>query len=363
MNASFTATGLPELLFGRGVFDRLTQQISDFGPRVLVISDAYMRDHPSLLNDVSETLSKAELSYEHLSALSKNTQTSAQDILKNIDLSQFDCVVSIGGGRAIDVGKLVSLSLPHIAVPTTAGTGAAMNGVIFGGENAHHEMQRTSLLPTIVLADPTFTDDMERDDFAARALGVFTILLEAYISPKSSVLSDALVWSGLEAFARGFVAGLDGNELARSDVFYASLMAGAGSGQAGFGLTHRLSCVIEQRSELSYAQVSATLSAEICDLQIQFLSDRLPDHAAMDKYSLVGELLAGRPFDACEESYASLVGTLRRWVARLELPKFDLTQSELSAICQEVIQHWDTQVLPVHLNEDDLLDSLLRRTS
>jgi len=362
MHGNFKATGLPELLFGRDVFDDLSEQVSLFGTKVLIISDAYMQERPSLLEGISNVLSQASLSYVHFSALSKDTQGSSKDILKKIDVDKFDCVVSIGGGRAMDVGKLVSVDLPHICVPTTAGTGAAMNGVIFGGENVHQVTQAMALLPTLVLADPAFINDMERDDFAARALGVFTILLEAYVSPKSSVLSDALVWSGLEAFARGFVLGLDGNEAARDDVFYASLMAGAGSGQAGFGLAHRLACVIEQRSDLSYAKASATLSAEICDLQIQLLSDGFPDHPAMDKYSLVGELLAGRPFDACEESYASLIGTLRRWVARLELPKLGLTETELSAVCQDVITHWDTEVLPIRLHEDDLLDSLLRRT-
>jgi alcohol dehydrogenase class IV len=362
MIEGFTSTGLPQMSYGRGAFSRLDQHLLSFGPRTLMISDAYMKEHPSLFDEMSQALKNAGLSFEHLSVLSTDTQENAQEILKNIDLYQFDSVVSIGGGRAIDVAKLVSRGLPHIAVPTTAGTGAAMNGVIFGGKSAHQETRLTSLLPNVVLADPAFIDDMGRVDFATRALGVFNLLLEAYISPKSSILSDAFIWSGLESFARGFVQGLDGNPSARDDVFYASLMAGAGSGQAGFGLSHRLACVIEYKSSLSYAEASATLCAEICDLQIQLLSDILPDHSAMDKYALVGELLAGRPFDACEEAYASLIGTLRRWVARLELPKLQLSEDELLLICQDICADWDEDVLPLRISEDDLLDSLLRRT-
>ena len=50
-------------------------------------------------------------------------------------------------------------------------------------------------------------------------------------------------------------------------------------------------------SDLTYAQACSTLCAEICDFQIQLLSDRLPDSEAMDKYAMVGELLASRPFE------------------------------------------------------------------
>lgn len=361
MNKGFGISGLPELIFERGAFLKFAEKLANFGSRVLVISDAYMKEHPNLLKNTVDSLSQEGLSFEHVSVSSKQTQQAAHDIGDQIDLTQIDCIVSIGGTRAIDVAKLISSRHPHMAVPTTAGTGAAMNGVVFGGASAHQGTQDISFLPRIVVADPAFIDDMARDDFAARALGVLSLLMEAYISPKASVLSDALVWSGLEAFARGFVPGVEGKAQGREAVFYASLMAGVGAGQAGYGLTHRLAALIERSSDLSYAQASATICAETCDLQIQVLSERLPDHAAMDKYALVGELLGARPFEACEEAYASLVGTLRRWVARLDVPKLNLSDSQLNEICSEVTHDWDESVLPVGLNRDDILESLLRR--
>ncbi len=293
----FVSNGIPELIFGRDVFQKLAQRLSPLGTRVLVVGGIYAQNHPSLIKDVIDYLTVSGLSITTVSAGGKQTEEAAIQISTDLDLTGFDCVVSIGGSRAIDVGKLLSIGLPHIAIPTTAGTGAAMNGVIFAGETAYEETQKADLVPSIVLGDPSFIDEMARDDFASRALGVLTILMEAYVSPKASILSDALVWSGLEAFARGFVSGVEGDVLGRDDVFYASLIAGVGSGQAGFGLTHQLAAAIEQKTHLSYAQASATICAEISDIQIEALSDRLPDAEAMDKYALIGELLAGRPFE------------------------------------------------------------------
>ncbi|MDV7341547.1 iron-containing alcohol dehydrogenase [Terasakiella sp. A23] len=359
----FVSNGIPELIFGRDVFQNLPQRLKPFGTRVLLVGGLYAQNHPSLIKDVTDHLMVFGHTVTSVSAGGKQTEEAAKQISADIDVSDFDCVISIGGSRAIDVGKLLSDGLPHIAIPTTAGTGAAMNGVIFGGESAYEETQKASLVPSITIGDPSFIDEMARDDFASRALGVLTLLMEAYVSPKASVLSDALIWSGLEAFARGFVAGVEGETWGRDDVFYASLIAGVGSGQAGFGLTHQLAAAIEQKTSLSYAQSSATICAEITDIQIDLLSDRLPDAEAMDKYAMIGELLAGRPFEDREEAYASLIGTLRRWVARLEMEKMEISPRDLSAICQNQLDDWDDQVLPVRLSEEEMMQALLRRSS
>jgi alcohol dehydrogenase class IV len=360
---SFQANGVPELMFGRGVSEQLAQCALNYGSRVLIVGDAFLKGHPSLLKDVSNSLSVAGISIQHVSATGKQTVEASREILGNTDLGDIDCVISMGGGRAIDVGKLVSKGLPHIAVPTTAGTGAAMNGVIFGGESAFQEANHSEQLPTLVLGDPSFIDEMDRDDFAARGIGLLMLLIEAYTAPKASVLSDALVWSGLEAFTKGFVAGVEGQVDGRDDVFFSSLMAGVGAGQAGFGLTHRLGAAIEQMTDLSYAQSCATICAEITDLQVQTLAERHPDSPAMDKYAMIGELLAERPFEDREEAYASLVGTLRRWVARLELPKIPLNSNELEKMNNEVIEGWDEDVLPARLLAEDILEALLRRSA
>lgn len=361
MVSGFVSNGIPELIFGRGVFQQMAKRVLPFGTRVLVVGGVYTDSHPSFLKEAFDYLSVSGLQVTHVSAGGKQTEEAAASIRTEIKLDEFDCVISIGGSRAIDVGKLLSVGLPHIAVPTTAGTGAAMNGVIFGGATSYEETQKTVLVPTMVFADPSFIDEMDRDDFAARALGVLTLLMEAYVSPKASVLSDALVWSGLEAFARGFVAGVEGKTDGRDNVFYASLLAGVGSGQAGFGLTHQLAAAFEQKTKLTYAQANATICAEVSDILIEALSDRLPDAEAMDKYALIGELLSSRPYEDREEAYASLVGTLRRWVARLEVPKLDLSPRDLSAVCQALLDDWDDLVLPVRLDEEEMMQALLRR--
>ncbi len=358
---SFSINAVPALTFGRGSFHELAKRASSFGTRILLVGDQYLQDHPSLLKDIINNLVTAGLIVEHVHARGKQTQEASNKIEARINLNAYDCIVSIGGGRAIDIGKLLSKQCPHIAVPTTAGTGAAMNAIIFGGDDALQETHLSILQPDMVLADPSFLDEMDRDGFAARALGVLMLLTEAYISPKASVFSDALVWSGLEAFAQGFVKGVEGDTNGRDRVFYASLIAGIASPQTGFGLTHRLAATIEQNSKLSYAQAGATICAEITDLQISYLGDFLPDHPAMDKYALIGELLAERPFEDREEAYASLIGTLRRWISRLALPKLPLKEAILRDVIQHVLKGWDNETLPIAIAEEDLLETLLRR--
>ena len=61
--------------------------------------------------------------FQHVLAGEKQSDEAADVIIERHNIENFDLVVSIGGGRAIDTGKIVAKKLPHIAVPTTARNG------------------------------------------------------------------------------------------------------------------------------------------------------------------------------------------------------------------------------------------------
>lgn len=341
MTLSLCANGVPGLIFERGAVSHLAAHCQAFGSTFLIVKD--------------KNIASSHVMFEQM-------REAGLDISFDTTESAWDGVLSVGSARAIDQAKQLSGTKPHICVPTTVGIGASMNGVIFNGTRLPQEENSTQNLPTLVIADADFIDDMDRHDFAMRAIGTLMMLTDAYISRRATVLSDALAWSGLEKFAQGFLPGVEGDAEGREQVFYASLMAGLGSGLAGFGLSHNLAAIIEQQTDLRYAQISATLSAEITDLQINQLADCLPDDPATDKYAMIGELLAARPFDVREEAYASLVGTLRRWVARLDLPKLEMSRQDLNAILKDVLDQSDRSVLAPIIQFDDLGRAIERRS-
>lgn len=181
-----------------------------------------------------------------------------------------DCVVSIGGGAAIDLGKAVAgllpaatepldhlevvgagrpleaAPVPFMAVPTTAGTGAEVTrNAVIGVPGRKVSLRDARLLPRIALVDPGLTDGMPKDVTLATGLDAITQVIEPYLSARANPLTDALC---LDAIPRGLgaIARLtqDDDADARDDMALVSLFGGLALANAGLGAVHGLAGVI-----------------------------------------------------------------------------------------------------------------------
>lgn len=100
-----------------------------------------------------------------------------------------DCIISIGGGSAIDTAKALKLFLPldgeecllnkehiyvnikHIAVPTTAGTGSEatrFSVIYYNGEK--QSLTDVSIIPDLVVLDPKFLETLPENQKTATVL-------------------------------------------------------------------------------------------------------------------------------------------------------------------------------------------------
>lgn len=269
-------------------------------------------------------------------------------------LDRYDGVISLGGGHVINEvkQKLGAEILVHVACPVNlVGAQAAMNAF----DLAQNRQQGQ---PHFVYICPDFFLELPRTEIVHSGLGVLIDLTESYCRLDADhPVVDPLIWSGLEAFVQGFVRALEGENGGRMALIHAALMAGAGIGFKGFGLTHQCAMQLRQVDQ-PYGRVKASLVAEVIDMQCRTLEERIPDHPALERFAMVGEALAGRPFDVREEAFASLIGTLRRWVSRLEVEKLAASPQQVHQAVKAVTQDagqgqsW---------RQDDLSAALLRR--
>ncbi|MCX5871094.1 MAG: iron-containing alcohol dehydrogenase [Deltaproteobacteria bacterium] len=130
-----------------------------------------------------------------------------------------DSIVSIGGGSAIDLAKVVGLvaanggqvedyfhgkkteirPVPLIAIPTTCGTGAESSpfAVIMDPLIPKKRgVENPFLMPTTVILDPESLSTLSRVMVAATGMDVFAHVLESHLSKKATVLTR-LVSRGL----------------------------------------------------------------------------------------------------------------------------------------------------------------------
>ena len=124
----------------------------------------------------------------------------------------YDGLVAIGGGSAIDLGKatlLVALNggqikdylngkkgerpfLPFTALPTTCGTGSETSPYCVITDPALRKkrgIENYNFLPKLVILDPILVESLEAYLIGATAIDALAHVIESYISKKASVIA------------------------------------------------------------------------------------------------------------------------------------------------------------------------------
>jgi len=180
-----------------------------------------------------------------------------------------DGVVALGGGSAIDVGKVVAFMagqrrplwdfedvgdwwrradadaiLPVVAVPTTAGTGSEVGraGVITQiATRTKRVIFHPRMMPGIAICDPELTVGLPPNLTAATGIDAFVHCLEAYCAPGYHPLAEGIAVEGMrlvkDHLLRAFATPTDLD--ARGHMMAAAAM-GATAFQKGLGGVHAL---------------------------------------------------------------------------------------------------------------------------
>jgi len=234
--------------------------------------------------------------------------------------------------------------VPFIAVPTTSGTGSEVtnNAVIskVGPGGFKRSLRHPAFVPDAVIVDPELMLSMPPYLTAASGMDACTQLLEAYVSPFSSPVTDALALSGLERFGRSFLDACTtgGTSCAvRGEIAYAALMSGIALANAGLGIVHGFASSIGGRYDIPHGTLCATLLAEATKLNIGRLRELDASHPVLGKFARAGTLLSGKPSESVDEGCALLVDTLESWQETLGFPRlsaFGVREGELDGIVE-----------------------------
>jgi len=173
-----------------------------------------------------------------------------------------DGVVSVGGGSSIDTAKLtlVALSnggsaienmgllrlerplLPHVAIPTTHGTGSEVTlGAVITNPELHRKffVADTHLIPNVAILDPTLVTGLPRSVTVGTGLDALTHAIEGLVTPAANLMTTATGMQSVRLIAEHLPRVVaDGNDLeARQGMLVASTLAGITLGP-GLGIAH-----------------------------------------------------------------------------------------------------------------------------
>jgi len=234
-----------------------------------------------------------------------------------------DAVVAFGGGSAIDAGKAVAAlvtnrgdprdylevigrgrklerpSLPFVAIPTTAGTGAEVTKtavVLARHERVKATLRSHHLQPTAAIIDPALAETAPE---AVRRLGGFVALahlIEGFVGRAPSPLTDALCREGLRHLcpALGGLAAGD-NKSSSSEAFcLAGLFGGLVASNTGQGVIEALTAPASGMLEAPLREVTAALLPPALEVNLRALQMRAPASPALHRLRELAVVLTGR---------------------------------------------------------------------
>ncbi len=141
----FTVNTPGTIIYGRNAFDEVGEYAKKLGTKALIISDPVM-DSLGFVNQCASSLKTKGLeSATYLGVTSEPVDTYVSKGLDILASEECDVIISVGGGSCIDTAKAIAVvatnggyigdymnlqkiaeipPIPHIAIPTTAGTGS-----------------------------------------------------------------------------------------------------------------------------------------------------------------------------------------------------------------------------------------------
>jgi alcohol dehydrogenase class IV len=196
-----------------------------------------------------------------------------------------DALVSIGGGSTIDTAKAIGALikkggrdireyigmmkirepvLPHIAIPTTAGTGSesTMYSMIVDREKGEKKLMGDfHLIPEEAILDPWMTIHLPPSITASTGMDALSHCIESILSVRHGPMTDALAVYGIRLIAHYLPKCVERGEdiEARGMQAIAANMAGTAFSNALIGCVHAMAHVLGGKHGVPHGMANAIL--------------------------------------------------------------------------------------------------------
>lgn len=262
--------------FGPGISQKVGQEVERLGCRRAVIVTTPGK--AEMAQQVGASLGSGHAGTVPLAVMHTPVSVTEQ-AMAELDRFGADCLVAIGGGSAIGLGKALALrtDLPQVVLPTTY-SGSEATAVLGQTEAGRKTtLKDPRVLPEVILYDAELVRSLPIEITVASALNAMAHAAEGLYARDGNPISTLLAVEGLRAFKSALpkVRHNPADLAARGETLYGAWLCGTVLGQVGMALHHKLCHVLGGSFGLPHAQTHAVMLPYTIGFNAVAAADRL----------------------------------------------------------------------------------------
>ncbi|HBI99787.1 iron-containing alcohol dehydrogenase [Lysinibacillus sp. FSL R7-0073] len=371
-------TFTPVSYTGWGCLNQLLPEVERFkATNILIVTDPFLKEL-GLADKVQQPLlSKGYATTIYTDIAPEPPLAIGEKLVDFTRKHQFDLVIGLGGGSALDLAKLAAVlavhdgkvadylnltgtkaleqkGLPKILIPTTSGTGSEVTNIsVLSLDTTKDVVTHDYLLADSAIVDPELTISLPPKVTAATGVDALTHAIEAYVSVNANEVTDALALQAIRLISGSIrTAVLEGeNKQARSDMSYGSYLAGLAFFNAGVAGVHALAYPLGGQFHIAHGDSNAVLLPYVMGYIRQSCEKRMKD--ILDAMGVSSAYLSQ------EEASYKCVDVLQQLVQDVNIPStlkgFNIPEEALEQLTDDATKQ--TRILarsPMLLEREDI---------
>lgn len=371
-------TFTPVSYTGWGCLNQLLLEVERFkATNILIVTDPFLKEL-GLTDKVQQPLLSKGYATTIYTEIAPEPPLAIGEKLVNFTRKhQFDLVIGLGGGSALDLAKLAAVlavhdgkvadylnltgtkaleqkGLPKILIPTTSGTGSEVTNIsVLSLDTTKDVVTHDYLLADSAIVDPELTISLPPKVTAATGVDALTHAIEAYVSVNANEVTDALALQAIRLISGSIrTAVLEGeNKQARSDMSYGSYLAGLAFFNAGVAGVHALAYPLGGQFHIAHGDSNAVLLPYVMGYIRQSCEKRMKD--ILDAMGVSSAYLSQ------EEASYKCVDALQQLVQDVNIPStlkgFNIPEEALEQLTDDATKQ--TRILarsPMLLEREDI---------
>ena len=274
MSISFDHSTLPQrIIFRSGAAVESTVSASSGlgAERILLIADPFAEELARALTEQLPVVARIDEVPQHVPV---SNALAAVDLVRS---ERIDAVISVGGGSATGLAKIVArdTGVPIVAVPTTFAGSEATN--VWGLTDAGRKITGVddAVLPRVVVYDAQLMATMPAALAMSSALNAVAHAIDGFWAPRADPINRALGTEGLRALFPGIRELHDDPESlgAREKTLYGAYLAAVAFASAGSGLHHKICHALGGTFNLPHAETHSVVIGYVAAFNAPYAPD------------------------------------------------------------------------------------------